>query len=110
MDTTMDLPIYSVPNADMDLVYAIVQQEGGYSYESALWVMGTIMNRVNSSQFPNTIDGVIKQRGQFESYWAGHYKKHLGKIGPEVKRAVDDVINGKIVHDNLFFWSASYAS
>lgn len=92
------------------LLYAVVQQEGGYRYDSALWVAGCILNRVDSSDFPNSISGVITQPGQFESYGAGHYYKHLGNIDSEVKRAVDEVLAGARPHQYKFFWAEWYAN
>lgn len=109
--TPATAPTSTVYSDDVkQLLYAVVQQEGGYRYESALWVAGCILNRVDSSDFPNSIDGVITQPGQFESYGAGHYYKHLGNIGPEVKRAVDEVLAGARPHQYKFFWADWYAS
>ena len=45
-----------------DIVYLskIVQKESGYqSFKAKLGVAGTVMNRVKSSQFPNTVKAVI---------------------------------------------------
>ena len=74
------------------VLQAIVQQEGGYEYENALWVMSTIQNRVDDERFPDTYWEVITQDGQFESYLASHYEKHLGNIDKDVARAIEDVM------------------
>lgn len=34
-----------------------------------------IMNRVNSNRFPNTVYGVISQRGQFQSFFDGSWER-----------------------------------
>jgi hypothetical protein len=39
--------------------------------EHKLWVGTVVMNRVDSSQFPNTVKGVITQTGQYETYING---------------------------------------
>lgn len=42
-------------------------------YERAC-VVAVVMNRVNSPQFPNTIEGVLTQPSQFSGYWACNYE------------------------------------
>lgn len=100
-------PTKSVANASVghglsdwqyETLLAVVQQEGGYDYNSARWVMSTIMNR-RGTWFGNDIWDVVTKSGQFEAYGAGHYKKHLGKASDAVKQGVHDVINGGSVHN-----------
>ena len=91
------------------VLQAVVQQEGGYEYENALWVMSTIQNRVDDERFPDTYWEVITQDGQFESYLASHYEKHLGNIDEDVARAIEDVMENGSVHDYLFFYADWYA-
>lgn len=40
----------------------------GESYEGKVAVASVVMNRVESSRFPNTVCGVVKQRKQFSWY------------------------------------------
>lgn len=50
----------------LKLLAAIIFCEAGnQSYEGQVAVGAVIMNRVNSSKFPNTIEEVIYQKGQF---------------------------------------------
>ena len=100
-------PTKSVANASVghglsdwqyETLLAVVQQEGGYDYNSARWVMSTIMNR-RGTWFGNDIWDVVTKSGQFEAYGAGHYRKHLGEVSDVVKQGVHDVINGSSVHN-----------
>ena len=100
-------PTKSVANASVghglsdgqyETLLAVVQQEGGYDYNSARWVMSTIMNR-RGTWFGNDIWDVVTKSGQFEAYGAGHYRKHLGEVSDAVKQGVHDVINGGSVHN-----------
>lgn len=100
-------PTKSVANASVghglsdwqyETLLAVVQQEGGYDYNSARWVMSTIMNR-RGTWFGNDIWDVVTKSGQFEAYGAGHYRKHLGEVSDAVKQGVHDVISGGSVHN-----------
>lgn len=87
----------SIPN--FDLICAIVQHEGGASYESALAVMSCVMNRCDSGRWGGTDPvSVLTAPGQFSSYLDGYYVQFLGRSSAEVQRAVIDCMNGKRSH------------
>lgn len=67
--------------SDVALLAAILQCEAGGSYDGMLAVGTVIMNRVESSRFPNTIRGVIYQSGQFSPTWNGSLDRVLA-TGP----------------------------
>jgi len=49
--------------SDVELLARLVRAEaGGESYTGQVAVAATVLNRVNSSQYPNTIPGVVYQR------------------------------------------------
>jgi spore germination cell wall hydrolase CwlJ-like protein len=50
------------------------EARGETPYQQAL-VANTIINRVESNKFPDTICGVIKQKAQFSFYWDGRPDK-----------------------------------
>lgn len=66
---------------DLTLLAAIIQCEAHYNYESMLAVATVIMNRVESSRFPNSISGVVYANGQFAPVWTGSLKRVLSQ-GP----------------------------
>ncbi len=83
------------------------------SYENYLSVASVIMNRVDSPDFPNTIEGVISQKGQFTVWSAKNYKH----IDDNVYQACYDAINGKrnLPSNVMYFamsefsWAETYA-
>lgn len=90
---------------------AVVQQEAGYDYHSALAVMSVITNRVDNGAYGgDTIWEVVTAPGQFEAYGAGHFEKHLGNIAPETEKAVQDALKGHKTVSYLNFWTDDYAA
>lgn len=55
---------------------SVVEAESnrGPGLEGRTLIALTILNRVDSSNWPNTIEEVIKQSGQFQVYYEGTYK------------------------------------
>lgn len=59
------------------LMMLIARSEGGKTLQGQLWVMGVLLNRINSKDFPNTLYEVVSQDNpiQFEVYKTGKYKE-----------------------------------
>ena len=106
--------IEAAKNADADtiaLLAAILECEAGISYEGMIAVGTVIMNRVGSARFPNSIEEVIYQSGQFSPVRSGKLDEVLQK-GPmdSAYKAAKAVLSGERngqVKKCLFFW-ASY--
>ena len=87
-------------NASVDettLLAAVVQMEaGGQGYEGMLAVASVVMNRVNSGKYPNTITGVIYQKGQFPGAHNGILNRILSR-GPrqDCIQVAQDALSGK---------------
>ena len=81
---------------DLTLLAAIIQCEAHYNYESMLAVATVIMNRVESSRFPNSISGVIYQSGQFTPARSGKLARVLsnGKISSSCYQAAAEALAG----------------
>ena len=80
---------------DLTLLAAIIQCEAHYNYESMLAVATVIMNRVESSRFPNSISGVVYANGQFAPVWTGSLKRVLSQGPGTLSRQVaQEAING----------------
>lgn len=96
---------------ELDLICAITAQESSSSYEGALAVISTAINRANSSkwrQYGRDPLSQYKGQGQFTYSIDGQYKKRLnGNYKSFVKQAVLDALNGKRNHNYLSFNSAS---
>ena len=70
---------------------AIYGEARGEPYTGQVAVGAVIMNRVRSSKFPNTISGVIYQRGAFDAVSDGQIN-----LQPDAtaKKAAQDALNG----------------
>lgn len=81
-----------VSNSDLYLLSCCVYGEArGESYTGKVAVAAVILNRVKSSQFPNSISGVIYQQGAFTCVSDGQI--NLG-TNDECTRAAQDAMNG----------------
>lgn len=109
---------------EVTLLAGIIECEaGGHDYEALLAVGAVVMNRVNSSSYPDNIYDVIHQKGQFPPATSGKLEKWLKK-GPgknaikAAKAAIagddntDGALNfrmsssghsGTVIGDNVFF-------
>ena len=64
--------------ADLRLMASIINCEAGSEpYQGKLAVGIVVMNRVSSKSFPNSIKGVVYQKGQFSPVRNGSLKKRL---------------------------------
>ena len=81
-------------DADRDLLYHICHAEDGDAgkagVQAVCWV---ILNRVASNQFPNTISGVVYQKGQFDPVRNGDINKKPYQSSID---AVDEVLAGNV--------------
>ncbi len=69
---------HDADTSDLALFAAILQAEaGGSGYDGMLAVATVIMNRVESSRYPNNLYDVIYQSGQFAPTWNGSLNRIL---------------------------------
>ena len=82
----------SISTSDLYLLSCCVYGEArGESYTGKVAVAAVILNRVRSSSFPNSISGVIYQKGAFTCVSDGQI--NLG-TNDECTRAAQDAMNG----------------
>ncbi len=82
----------SISNSDLYLLSCCVYGEArGESYTGKVAVAAVVLNRVKNSNFPNTISGVIYQKGAFTCVSDGQI--NLG-TNDECTRAAQDALNG----------------
>ena len=75
------------------LARAINGEARGEPYEGQVAVGAVILNRVKSSQFPNSISGVIYQAGAFTAVSDGQINSPISE-NSTVYKAARDAING----------------
>lgn len=84
----------STSNSDVQLMARAINGEArGEPYEGQVAVGAVILNRVKSSQFPNTIAGVIYQSGAFTAVADGQINVPIEE-GSSVYKAAKDAMNG----------------
>ncbi len=80
--------------SDIQLMARAINGEArGEPYEGQVAVGAVILNRVKSSQFPNTIAGVIYQSGAFTAVSDGQINVPIDE-GSTVYKAAQDAMNG----------------
>lgn len=87
----------SVSVDDTTLLAAIIQCEAGSEcYEGKVAVGAVVLNRVRSGSYPNSISGVIYQRGQFGPASNGSLARVLasGNISSSCRQAAADALAG----------------
>ena len=79
-------------NSDLYLLSCCIYGEArGESYTGKVAVAAVVLNRIKSSKFPNTVSGVIYQKGAFTCVADGQI--NLG-TNDECTRAAQDALNG----------------
>lgn len=97
---------YQVSKNDFVQLCNLVGREYGSDFvpekEKAL-VCLTVLNRVESGIFPDTIEAVISQPGQYEGELSRGY--YSDKVTESVREAVMMALNGEIEpNDYIFYW------
>ncbi len=92
-------------NRDVKVLSSIIFCEAGnQSYTGKLAVGIVVMNRVKSKKFPNTVEKVIRQKGQFSPVRQGKFSRELKKysagsydrgVRAECKKAAKAVLEGR---------------
>ncbi len=91
----------------VDLLARVINAEArGEPYLGQVAVGAVIMNRVKSAEFPNTIAGVVYQKGQFSSVKDGQINKPFENEA-QVRKAAQEAYNGSDpTNGALFFYNA----
>lgn len=104
--------VYEGSSSDLDVFAAILDCEAYAQYDYMLAVATVIMNRVQSSRFPNSISGVIYQSGQFSPTWSGKLDRVLAQgASATAYKVAQDAMNGarldKVSHCYYFLTASS---
>lgn len=97
--------VKSINDEDAYLLAQIINAEAkGEPYNGKVAVGNVVMNRVNHPDFPDTIKGVIFQKGQFSPVTSGSI---YNKPSDESIKAAEEVLNGKQIvgEQALYFYN-----
>lgn len=99
----------NLSNEEFDVLSRIVHAEAkGEPFEGKVAVANVIMNRVDSSDFPNDVKSVVYEQGQFEPVSNGTINAEATESSKEAVRVALEGTN--YIDDALFFWAESVPS
>ena len=98
-----------ISDRDMELLARLVYAEGrGEPYEGQVAIAAVVLNRVASSQFPNTVREVIFAPNAFSPVRNGRLSSQTNE---SARRAVADAVNGKDpTNGSLYFFNPDTAT
>ena len=108
-EETVDEPIISVSNEDIELLALVTMAEAeGESEEGKRMVIDTILNRVDSERFDNTISEVIYAPNQFTSMRNGRVDRCY--IADDIYQLVIEELTNRTNYDVLYFTAYQYGA
>ena len=108
-EETVDEPIISVSNEDIELLALVTMAEAeGESEEGKRMVIDTILNRVDSERFDNTIGEVIYAPNQFTSIWNGRIDRCY--VADDIYQLVIEELSNRTNYDVLDFTAYQYGA
>lgn len=98
-----------VPEEDIELIALVTMAEAeGECEEGKRLVIDTILNRVDSEHFPNTICDVIYQPNQFSSMWNGRVDRC--EVREDICQLVREEITSRTNYEVMFFTAGEYSA
>lgn len=103
------LPVVSASSSEVELMARIMQGEAGFDNAEGLAAVGwCIMHRVSTAGFPDTLEGVIYQDGQFTGVGTTNFNTDPTSFTLNVARGVlsgtlADPVAQQGLEDSLFF-------
>ena len=101
------IPEETLSEEEIELIALVTMAEAeGEPEEGKRLVIDTILNRVDSSQFPDTVNGVIYQPNQFEAMWNGRVNRCY--VMEEICQLVREELRHRTNYDVVFFTAGGY--
>ena len=98
-----------ISDEDYQILLRIVQAEAGICDDKGkILVADVIINRVLSKRFPNTVNGVVYQRNQFQHVSNGRI--NTVKVTPDTIRCVDRALDGEDYSNGAIYFMNRRAS
>ena len=94
----------AVSTNDVELLAHLINAEAGATYcsDEMRYMVGSVaLNRVESDLFPDTLEEVIFQRGQYACTWDGNFEKEPTENCYDI--AYDLLIDGVEIPENVVF-------
>lgn len=103
VESTHTADVRIISDEELELLALVTMAEA----EGKRLVIDTVLNRVDSPHFPNTITDVIYQKHQFTSMWNGRYKKTY--VDDYVRNLVLEELKDRTNSDVIFFRMGRYS-
>lgn len=108
VESTHTADVRIISDEELELLALVTMAEAEDESElGKRLVIDTVLNRVDSSHFPNTITDVIYQKHQFTSMWNGRYKKTY--VDDYVRNLVIEELKDRTNSDVIFFRMDRYS-
>lgn len=99
----------AMPEEDIELIALVTMAEAeGECEEGKRLVIDTILNRVDSEHFPNTVYEVIYQPSQFSSMWNGRVERC--EVIEDICQLVREELVSRTNDDVMFFTAGEYSA
>ena len=93
---------YEITYDEAQLLLKVAEAEAGNQGSDGMWlIMSTVINRVNSGDFPDNIHDVIYQKNQFYTVTNGAIDR--AEITPEAHEALARIEKGDIAKEIIAF-------
>lgn len=99
-------PLYSKEEIELIALVTMAEAEAETEKGQRL-VIDTILNRVDSEHFPDTIHDVIYQTGQFTSMWNGRANRCYAR--EDLVKLIEEEIKSRFNTDVIFFGAGKYS-
>lgn len=96
----------TVSQEDAEMLMKIAYCEDHTNIESQAAVMACVLNRVADPNFPNTVEGVIRQKGQFSTVSSGAFDKAEPNVDSHYALAL---IESRQIDTDALYFEATYA-
>lgn len=97
----------TLSNEDVELIALVTMAEAeGECEEGKRLVIDTILNRVDSEYFPDTVYDVVYQKSQFSSMWNGRVDKCY--VQDDICELVREEIKKRSNYEVMFFTAWNY--
>lgn len=107
-DTICEMDM-DISNDDIELIALVTMAEAeGECEEGKRLVIDTILNRVDSDSFPNTVYEVVYQPSQFSSMWNGRVDRCY--VDDYIYQLVEEELRNRYNYEVIFFTADRYGN
>ena len=102
----IEVATLSLSDSDIDLIALVTMAEAeGECEEGKRLVIDVILNRYDSSRFPNTISGVIYAKNAFECMWNGRVNRCY--VRDDIRQLVIEELQSR-TNSNIHYFRTNY--